>query len=190
KLKWIYKVKTDEFGEVLKNKARLVAQGFRQEEGIDFKESFAPVARIKAIRIFIANTANKNMMIYQMDMSMMGQMSFFVGLQIFQSPRGTFINQSNYAHEIIKKYGMLSTDSVGTPMVDKSKLGKDLQGKPVDPTYYREMISSLMYLTAKRHDLIFAVCMCARYQAHPTENHLHAVKRIFRYLKGTIDMGL
>ncbi|GKA78845.1 hypothetical protein Tco_0785382 [Tanacetum coccineum] len=73
-------------------------------------------------------------------------------------------------------------------MLDKSKLDKDLQGKPVDPTHYRGMICSLMYLTSSRPDLVFAVCMCARYQANPTEKHLHVVKRIFRYLKGTIDM--
>ncbi|GJS12067.1 retrovirus-related pol polyprotein from transposon TNT 1-94 [Tanacetum coccineum] len=252
KLKWIYKVKT-EFGWVLKNKAKLVAQGFRQKEGINFKESFKPVARIEAIRIFIANVAHKNMTIFQMDvkttflngelkedvyvsqpegffdqdnpshvyklkkalyglkqaphawydmlssflisqefskgavdptfftqqagndlllvqiyvediifastniamcnefanqmttkfkMSMMGQMSFFLGLQISQSPRGIFINQSKYASEIVKKYGMLTSDSVDTPMVK------------------------------------------------PIEKHLNAVKRIFRYLKRTINMGL
>ncbi|GKB78790.1 retrovirus-related pol polyprotein from transposon TNT 1-94, partial [Tanacetum coccineum] len=238
-------VKTDEFGEVLKNKARLVAQGFRQEEGNDFEESFAPVARIEAIRIFVANAANKNMMIYQMDvktvflngavdpilftrkvghdlllvkiyvddiifastntamcdefanimtnklkMSMMGKISFFLGLQNSQSPRGIFINQSKYAYEIIKKYGMLTSKSVDTPMVEKNKLDADLQGKPVDATYYRGMIGSLMYLTSNRPDLIHAVCLCARYQAKPTEKHLHAVKKIFRYLKGTIHMGL
>ncbi|GKC25708.1 uncharacterized mitochondrial protein-like protein [Tanacetum coccineum] len=126
----------------------------------------------------------------RLQMSTMGQMSFFLGLQISQSPRGIFINQSNYANEIIKKYAMLSTDTVDTPMVDKIKLDKDLQGKPVDPTHYRRVIGSLMYLTASRPDLVFAVCMCARYQAKPIEKHFHAVKRIFRYLKGTIDMGL
>ncbi|GJT67689.1 retrovirus-related pol polyprotein from transposon TNT 1-94 [Tanacetum coccineum] len=247
KLKWIFKVKKDEFGGVLKNKARLVAKRYRQEEGIDFEESFAPVARIEAIRIFIANDANNNMTIYHMDvkikflngelreevyvtklegfvdqdnqthvyklkkalyglkqaqctwydmlssflltqqfskgavdptlftrkagndillvqiyvndiifastnpsmcdkfanimsskfrMSMMGKMSFFLGLQNSQSPRGIFINESKYAQEIINKYGMLSSDPVGTPMVDKSKLDEDLQGKPVDPIHY------------------------------------------------------
>ncbi|GJV59095.1 retrovirus-related pol polyprotein from transposon TNT 1-94 [Tanacetum coccineum] len=253
KLKWIYKVKTDKFSWVLKNKARLVAQGFRQEEGIDFEESFSSVARIEAICIFVANADNKNMTIFQMDvktaflngelkeevyvsqpegfieqdnpshvyklkkalyglkqaprawydmlssflisqhfskgvvdltlftrkagndlllvqiyvdiiifastntamcnefanlmttkfkMSMIGQMSFFLGLQISQSPRGIFLNQSKYASEIIKKYGMLTSDSVDTPM------------------------------------------------AKPTEKHLNAVKQIFRYLKGSINMGL
>ncbi|GJR63053.1 retrovirus-related pol polyprotein from transposon TNT 1-94 [Tanacetum coccineum] len=111
-------------------------------------------------------------------MSMMGQMTFFLGLQISQSPRGIFINQSNYALEIIKKYGMLSSDPVDTPIVDKSNLDKDLQGNPVYPTHYRGMIGSLMYLTTSRPDLVFAVCMCAWYQAKPTKNHLHAVKRI------------
>ncbi|GJW39937.1 retrovirus-related pol polyprotein from transposon TNT 1-94 [Tanacetum coccineum] len=225
KLKWIYKVKTDEFGRVLKNKARLVAQGFRQEEGIDFEESFAPVARIEAIRIFVANAANKNMTIFQMDvktaflngelkeevyvsqpegfvdqdnpshvyklkkamyslkqaprhdlllvqiyvdditntsmcnefanlmttkfkMSMMGQMSFFLGLQISQSSRGIFLNQSKYASEIIKKYGLLTSDIVDTPMVEKNKLDEDLYRTPVDATLYRGMFGSLMYLTS------------------------------------------
>ncbi|GKC07992.1 retrovirus-related pol polyprotein from transposon TNT 1-94 [Tanacetum coccineum] len=177
--------------ERLQNKARLVAQGFRQEEGINFKESFAPVARIEAIRIFIANVANKNMTIFQMDvkmaflngelkeevqiyvddiifastniamfnefanlmttkfkMSMMGQLSFFLGLQISQSPRGIFLNQSKYAFEIIKKYGLLTSNSVDTPMVEKNKLDKDLQGTLVDVTLYRGMIGSLMYLTS------------------------------------------
>ncbi|GJR76578.1 retrovirus-related pol polyprotein from transposon TNT 1-94 [Tanacetum coccineum] len=292
-------VKTDEFGGVLKNKARLVAQGFRQEEGIDFEESFAPIARIETIRIFIANTTNKNMTIFQMDvktaflngelkeevyisqpegfvdqdnpshvyklkkalyslkqaprawydmlssfllsqhlskgavdltlftwkaghdlllvqiyvddiifastntamcnkfanmmitkfkMLMMGHMSFFLGLQISQSPRGMFLNQSKYASEIIKKYGLLTSDYVDTPMMEKNKLDKDLPGTPVDATLYHGMIGSLIYLTSNKPGLIYAVCLCAWYQAKPTENHLNAVKRIFRYLKGTVNM--
>ncbi|GJS89286.1 putative ribonuclease H-like domain-containing protein [Tanacetum coccineum] len=311
-LKWIYKVKLDEYGDVLKNKARLVAKGYRQEEGIDFEESFAPVARIEAIRIFIANAATKNMIIYQMDvktaflngdlqeevfvsqpegfedqdnpthvyrlkkalyglkqaptkalyrlkhaprawydtlskfllannffkgavdptlftrksgkhillvqiyvddiifastdhnacntfskemsskfqMLMMGQMSFFLRLQVSQSPGGIFINQAKYALETLKKYGMDLSDPVDTPMVDRLKLDEDLMGIPVDQTRFRGMVGSLMYLTASRPDLVFAVCMCARYQAKPTKKHLEAIKRIFRYLKGTINMGL
>ncbi|GJZ46068.1 retrovirus-related pol polyprotein from transposon TNT 1-94 [Tanacetum coccineum] len=253
KLKWIYKVKKDELAGILKNKARLVSKGYRQEEGIDFEESFAPVARIEAIRIFIANVANKNMTIYQMDVKtafLNGELRevvyvsqpkgfldqdkpnhvyrlkkalygfkqaphvvmidvpvvyyhknspkvqsiqhFSPGKQAATSycPRGIFINQSNYALDIIKKYGMLSSNPVDTPMVEKSKLDEDLQGKPFDHIHYRGIIGSLMYLTSSRPDLIFVVCMCARYQAKPTEKHLHAVKRIFRYLKGTIDKGL
>ncbi|GJR74285.1 retrovirus-related pol polyprotein from transposon TNT 1-94 [Tanacetum coccineum] len=123
-------------------------------------------------------------------MSMMGKISFFLGLQISQSPRGIFINQSKYALESLKKYGFESCDPVDTPMVEKSKLDEDKEGKAVDPSHYRGMIGTLLYLTASRPDLQFAICMCARYQARPTEKHLNAVKRIFRYLKGTIHRGL
>ncbi|GJV78674.1 retrovirus-related pol polyprotein from transposon TNT 1-94 [Tanacetum coccineum] len=123
-------------------------------------------------------------------MSMMGKISFFLGLQIFQNPRGIFINQSKYALESLKKYGFDFCDPVDTPMVEKSKLDEDKEGKAVDPSHYRGMIGTLLYLTASRPDLQFAICMCARYQARPTEKHLHAVKRIFRYLKGTVNRGL
>nr|GEV41948.1 retrovirus-related Pol polyprotein from transposon TNT 1-94 [Tanacetum cinerariifolium] len=243
KLKWIFKIKKDECGGVLKNKARLVAKGYRQDERIDFEESFAPVTRIEAIRIIIANAATKNMTIYQMSVKMaflngelrevvyVSQPKGFVDpdkpnhvymlkkalyglkqaprarydilsnfllsqkfskgavdptlftrkagrdiLLISQSLRGIFINHSNYALEIIKKYGMLSSNLVDAPMVAKIKLDKDLQGKSVDPTHYRGMIGSLMYLTPNRLDLVFAVCMCARYQEKPIEKHLHAIQ--------------
>ncbi|GJV41318.1 retrovirus-related pol polyprotein from transposon TNT 1-94 [Tanacetum coccineum] len=108
-------------------------------------------------------------------MAMMGKLSFFLGLQISQSSRGIFLNQSKYALESIKKYGMETCEPSYTLMVEKSKLDEDSQGKVVDPTRYRGMISTLMYLTASRPDLVFAVCICARYQAKPTEKHLHAL---------------
>ncbi|GJW92585.1 retrovirus-related pol polyprotein from transposon TNT 1-94 [Tanacetum coccineum] len=127
---------------------------------------------------------------YNMLSSFLISQHFSKGLQISQSPKGIFINQSKYASEIVKKYGMLTSDSVDTPTVEKSNLDEDLQGKPVDATLYRGMIGSLMYLTSSRPDLIYVVCLCARYQAKPTEKHLNVVKRIFRYLKGTINMGL
>ncbi|GKF34851.1 retrovirus-related pol polyprotein from transposon TNT 1-94 [Tanacetum coccineum] len=92
--------------------------------------------------------------------------------------------QSKYAFESLKKYGFDTCDPVDTPMVEKSKLDEDKEGKAVDPSHYRGMIGTLLYLTASRHDLQFAICMCARYQAR------HAVKRIFRYLRGTINRGL
>nr|GEY40936.1 copia protein [Tanacetum cinerariifolium] len=123
-------------------------------------------------------------------MSMMGKISFFLGLQISQSLRGIFINQSKYALESLKKYGFKSCDPVDTPMVEKSKLVEDKEGNVVDPSHYRGMIGTLLYLTASRPDLQFAICMCAQYQARPTEKHLHAVKRIFRYLRGTVNWGL
>ncbi|GJS83304.1 copia protein [Tanacetum coccineum] len=123
-LKWIYKVKLDEYGDVMKNKARLVAKGYRQEKGIDFKESFAPVARIEALKIFIANAASKNMVIYQMDV----KNKFLNGLQVSQSLKGIFINQSKYALEILIKYGMDTSEPVDTPMVVRSKLDEDPLG--------------------------------------------------------------
>nr|GEZ87793.1 hypothetical protein [Tanacetum cinerariifolium] len=272
-LKWIYKVKLDELGGILKNKARLVACGYRQEEGIDFEESFAPVARLDAIRIFLAFAAHMNMIVYQMEvktaflngflheevyvsqpdgfmdkenpnhvyklkkalywlkqapralydllskfllshefskgtvdltlfirrqskdillvqiyvddiifasstpelcdqfskimcskfkMSMMGKKKI-LGLQISQNPRGIFLNHLKYALESLKKYGIESSDPVDTPIVEKSKLDEDTQGKSVDLIYYRGMVGTLMYLTASRPDLTFVVCMCARY---------------------------
>nr|GEY07596.1 retrotransposon protein, putative, unclassified [Tanacetum cinerariifolium] len=102
---------------------------------------------------------------------MMGNISFFLGLQISQSPRGIFINQSKYALESLKKYGFESCDPVDTLMVDTSKLDEDRKGKAVDPSHYRGMIGTLLYLTASRPDLQFAICMCARYQARPTKKH-------------------
>ncbi|GJV55716.1 retrovirus-related pol polyprotein from transposon TNT 1-94 [Tanacetum coccineum] len=131
-----------------------------------------------------------NQMTTKFKMSMMGQMSFILGLQISQSPRGIFINQSKYASEIIKKYGLNSTDFVDTPMIENKKLDEDLQGIQVDAILYHGMIGSLMYLTTSRPDLNYVVCLCARYQAKPTKNHLQAVKRIFQYLNGTINIGL
>ncbi|GJX42753.1 retrovirus-related pol polyprotein from transposon TNT 1-94 [Tanacetum coccineum] len=212
-------VKTDESGGVLKNKARLVAQGFRQEEGIDFEESFVLVARIEAIRIFVENVAHKNMTIYQMDvktdflngvlkedvyvsqpegfvdqdnpshvyklkkdlyglkqapLAWYDMLSSFLNSQQFSKgavdptlftwhagndillvqiyvddiifastnttiPRGIFINQSKYASEMVKKYGLHSTDSVDTPMIENKKIDEDLQGKQVDATLYHEL---------------------------------------------------
>nr|GEW14465.1 hypothetical protein [Tanacetum cinerariifolium] len=123
-------------------------------------------------------------------MSMMGQMSFFLGLQVSQSLGGILINQSKFALEIFKKFGMDSCDSVDTPMVDRLKLDEDPLGIPVDQTCFRSMVGSLMYLTASRPDLVFAICMCARYQASHTKNHLETLKWVFRYLKGTINWGL
>ncbi|GJU12628.1 retrovirus-related pol polyprotein from transposon TNT 1-94 [Tanacetum coccineum] len=261
--KWIFKVKFNEYVGVLKNKARLVAKGYRLEEGIDFEESFAPVARIEAIKIFLAYAAHKNMVVFHMDvktaflngilkeevlkqaprawynllskflpsqkfvkgvvdptlftrkegndlilvqiyvddiifastnpifcdklaklmskcfkMSMMRQISFFLGLQISQSPRDIFINQSKYAFEMLKEYDLDQCDVVDIPMVEQSELDEDPNRTPVDPTRYRGMVRSLMYLIASRPDLMFAICMCARYQAKPAKKHLTMVAKI------------
>nr|GEV99840.1 hypothetical protein [Tanacetum cinerariifolium] len=167
-LKWIYKVKLNEYGDVLKNKAQLVAKVYRQEEGIDFEESFAPVVHIEAIRIFIANTASKNITIYQLDV------------------KTSFLNGELKE----KKFGMDSCNPVDTPMVDQLKLDEYPLGIPVNQTRFRSMVGSQMYLTASRPDLVFDVCMCARYHDLPTKKHLEALKRVFRYLRVTINWGL
>nr|GEW21489.1 retrovirus-related Pol polyprotein from transposon TNT 1-94 [Tanacetum cinerariifolium] len=196
-LKWIYKVKLDELGGILKNKARLVARGYRQEEGINFEESFALVAlyglkqaphawydMLSSFLIsqdFSKGSVDPTLFIRRNDNDL---------LLISQSPRGIFINQSKYALESLKKYIFESCDPVDTPMVEKSKLDEDKEGKAVDPLHYRGMIGTLLYLTASRPDLQFAICMCAQYQARPTEKHIHAVKRIFQYLRRTVNRGL
>nr|GEV54261.1 integrase, catalytic region, zinc finger, CCHC-type, peptidase aspartic, catalytic [Tanacetum cinerariifolium] len=143
-LKWIYKVKLDEYDDVLKNKARLVVKGYRQEEGIEFEESFPLVARIKAIRIFIANAASKNMTIYQMDV------------------KTAFLNGELKEEVYAPRAWMDSCDPVDTPMMDRLKLDEDLLGIPVDQTRFHSMVGSLMYLITNRPDLVFAICMCAR----------------------------
>nr|GEW51418.1 copia protein [Tanacetum cinerariifolium] len=122
-------------------------------------------------------------------MSMMGELKFFLGIQIYQPPHGIFINQTKYAQEIPIKHGMTSCDSIGTPMATK-QLDADLSGTPIDQTKYRSRVGAFMYLTASRPDIMHATCYCARYQAKPTEKHLTAIKRIFRYLKDTIHIGL
>nr|GEY72788.1 hypothetical protein [Tanacetum cinerariifolium] len=246
-LKRLFKNKHDEEQTVIQIKFRLVVRGYCQEEGIDFEESFASVARMEAIRIFLAYAAYKSISVFQMDMktaflhgllkedvyvcqpegfidadhpshvynlkkalyglkqaprawrfdndilvvqvyvddiifgsthtrytqlfsdlmksrfkmSMMGEMMFFLGLQVNQSPCGIFINQSIYMLEILKKYGMESFDPVGTLMEIKDKLDLDQNGTPVDATKYHSMIGALMYLTSSRPDIIHATCLCA-----------------------------
>ncbi|KAJ9541699.1 hypothetical protein OSB04_028205 [Centaurea solstitialis] len=299
--KWLFKNKKDEHGTIVRNKARLVAKGYRQQEGIDYDQTFAPVARLEAIRMFLAYAAYKDFTVFQMDvktaflyghlkeevyvtqpegfvdpdhpdyvyildkalyglkqaprawyeelstyllskgfkkgsvdstlfimkegdhivviqvyvddiifgstskdlckkfetimtqefkMSMMGEINFFLGLQVKQFTDGIFINQSKYIFYLLKKYDMSSCNSIGTPMATGNKIGPDHEGKDVDLRTYRGMVGSLMYLTASRPDIMFATCVCARYQAKPKESHLAAVKRIFRYLKGTPYYGL
>ncbi|KAI3696663.1 hypothetical protein L6452_29123 [Arctium lappa] len=123
-------------------------------------------------------------------MSMMGQMNFFLGLQVKQLQTGIFINQSKYISDILRKYQMEQSSSMKTPMSTTLKLHSDPDGKDVNATIYRGMIGSLMYLTASRPDIMFSTFLCARFQSKPKESHLAAVKRIFRYLKGTADLGL
>ena len=299
--KWVFRNKLNEDGKVVRNKARLVAQGYNQQEGIDYDETFAPVARLEAIRILLAFAAHKNLKLFQMDvksaflngflneevyvhqppgfinekkpnhvfklkkalyglkqaprawyerlssfliengfsrgkvdttlfrklqkdnllivqiyvddiifgatkiklceefaslmqsefeMSMMGELRFFLGLQIKQLKDGIFIYQEKYTKDLLKKYRMDEAKPMATPMHPSITLEKDEKGKDVLEKEYRGMIGSLLYLTASRPDIVFSVGLCARFQSAPKESHLMAVKRILRYLVGTPSLGL
>nr|GEY86661.1 retrovirus-related Pol polyprotein from transposon TNT 1-94 [Tanacetum cinerariifolium] len=227
----------DEDQTMIRNKARLIAKGYAQEEGTDFEESFAPVARLDAVRIFIAYAAHKSFLIFQMDVKTaflngpqkeevyVAQPDGFVDLDhtekvyrlrkslygLKQAPRAWYdellkfliskgftkadfslflgLNCSIFCQFRFKRNGSKG-QSIGTPMATKPKLDADLSGNPVDQTDYRSKIGSLMYLTSSRPDIVQALCFYARYQSRPTEKHLKEVKRIFRYLKGTVHMGL
>nr|GFA08323.1 hypothetical protein [Tanacetum cinerariifolium] len=235
--KWVLKNKKDERGIVIRNKARLVAQGHIQEEGIDYDEVFAPVARIEAIRLFLAYASFMGFTdpeyparVYKVEKAMhrlhqaprawYGTLLKYLLSNDFQGgtidqtlfirrQRGDFIHIQVYVDDIIfgssnpqvcrefkalmhEKFQMSAMDvrSSNTPMDKENPWGKDGTGKDVDLHLYRSIIGSLMYLTSSRPDIMFAVCACARHQVTPKECHLHAVKRIFRYLKGHPKLGL
>ena len=126
----------------------------------------------------------------EFEMSMMGKLNFFLGLQIKQLKEGTFINQAKYVKYLFKKYNLEEVKTKSTPMGSSIKLDMDEKGKLVDQTKYKGMIGSLLYLMTSRPDIMYNVCLCARFQAWPKESHLNVVKIIFRYLKGTIEIGL
>ena len=299
--KWVFKNKLDEDGKIIRNKARLVAKGYSQEEGIDFDETYAPVARLEAIRLMLAYACYKDFKVFQMDvksaflngfikeevyveqppgfedhiksdyvfklnkalyglkqaprawyerlsmfliskgfnrgkvdttlflktidndilvvqiyvddiifgstkellcqefaenmqaefeMSMMGELTFFLGLQIKQTKEGIFIHQGKYTKQILKKFGYDGCKKAATPMSTSTRLDSDSNGQKVNEKLYRSLIGSLLYLTASRPDILFSVCLCARFQSAPTETHLLAVKRIFKYLINTSNLGI
>ncbi|KAL2347419.1 hypothetical protein Fmac_001419 [Flemingia macrophylla] len=126
----------------------------------------------------------------EFDMSMMGELSFFLGLQVKQLKEGTFLHQTNYTKELLKKYDMAGCKVSNIPMSTNCYLDNDVSGQEVDQTKFRGIIGSLLYLTASRPDIMFSVYSCARYQAAPKESHMTVVKKILKYLKGTINCGL
>ncbi|GJX73230.1 putative ribonuclease H-like domain-containing protein [Tanacetum coccineum] len=278
--KWVFRNKRDERSIVVKNKARLVAQGHRQEEGIDYDEVFAPVARIEAIRLFLAFASYMGFLVYQMDVksaflygtikeevyvhqppgfvdpahpnkvykvvkalyglhqaprawyetlsSFLLENGFRRGtidktlfikknksdimlVQVYvddiifgstkksmctefeevkQQPDGIFISQDKYVADILKKFNFFSIKTATTPIESNKPLVKDEDGVEVDVHEYRSMIGSLIYLTASKPYIMFAVYACARFQVTPKASHLHVVKRIFRYLKHQPKLGL
>ncbi|GJZ72984.1 putative ribonuclease H-like domain-containing protein [Tanacetum coccineum] len=230
---------------MIENKARLVAQGYTQEEGIDYDDVFVPVARIEAIRLFLAYASFKDFVVYQMDVKSdflyekalyglhQAPKAWYETLSTYLLDNGfhrgkidktLFIRRDKgdillvqvYVDDIIfgstkkslctefekmmnKKFQtssmgkltfFLGLQTASTPMETQNLLLKDEDGEEVDVHLYRSMIGSLMYLTSSRPDIMFTVCACARYQVNPKVSHLHAVKRILRYLKGQPKLGL
>ncbi|GKE87456.1 retrovirus-related pol polyprotein from transposon TNT 1-94 [Tanacetum coccineum] len=129
-------------------------------------------------------------MYHEFEISMMGELNFFLGLQINQMEDGIFFIQSKYIKEMFKKFGLKDSEPMKTPISFDTKLTKDKECESVDNTKYQGMIGSLLYLTASRPDIMFSVCLCARFQEDPKTSHLEAVKRIFRYIKGTTHLRL
>ncbi|KAL0319934.1 UNVERIFIED_CONTAM: Retrovirus-related Pol polyprotein from transposon TNT 1-94 [Sesamum radiatum] len=300
-VKWIYKTKLNADGSIQKHKARLVAKGYSQLPGIDYTETFAPVARLDTIRALVAIAANKNGKIYQMDvksaflngyideeiyveqpqgfiakgyeekvlrlkkalyglkqaprawysridnyfmdrgfrrslseptlyvkrqgndtlivslyvddliytgnnekmihdfkedmmktfeMSDLGLMHFFLGIEINQEKEGIFICQKKYTETLLKKFKMESCKTVTTPLVTGEKYKKEDGSEKVDGSIYRSLIGSLLYLTATRPDIMFATSLLSRFMQSPSQVHYGAAKRILRYLQGTKDFGI
>ncbi|GJS23506.1 ribonuclease H-like domain-containing protein [Tanacetum coccineum] len=192
--KWVYRNKKDERGVVVRNKARLVAQGHRQEEGIDYDEVFAPVARLEAIRIFLAFASYMGFVVYQMDV----KSAFLYGkideeVYVSQPPGFQDPKYPKKVYKVVKAlYGLhqaprLISDEFNGRSSTFFLEYSQTEGKMY---LYESMIGSLMYLTASRPDIMFAVCACSRFQVTPKTSHLSAVKRIFRYLKGKPKLGL
>ncbi|GJW60119.1 putative ribonuclease H-like domain-containing protein [Tanacetum coccineum] len=133
---------------------------------------------------------HQKLMHEKFQMSSMGELTFFLGLQVQQKKDGIFISQDKYVGEILKKFRFTKVKTTSTPIETQKPLLKDKDGEEVDVHMYRSMIGSLMYLTSSRLNIMFVVCVCARYQVNPKVSHLYAMKRIFRYLKGQPKLGL
>ncbi|GKC49136.1 putative ribonuclease H-like domain-containing protein, partial [Tanacetum coccineum] len=242
--KWILKNKRDARGIVVRNKARLVAQGHRQEENINYDEVFAPVAKIETIRLFLAFASYMGFMdphfpkhVYKVvkalyglhqaprawdiilvqvyvddiifgstkktwcdefevlmkgefETSVMGELPFFLGLQVKQKPDGIFISQDKYVQDMLKKFDIESMRTATTPYEALKPKSKDEPDDAVNVHLYRSMIGSLMYLTASRPNIMFVVSACSRHQVTPLTSHLNVVKKIFKYLKGQPKLGV
>ncbi|KAM7502462.1 hypothetical protein LguiB_001366 [Lonicera macranthoides] len=306
-VKWVFKTKLNEAGEVDKCKARLVAKGYTQQQGVDYNEVFAPVARWDTIRMVLALAAQKSWIVYQLDvksaflhgelskdvyvdqplgyirrgeeekvyklkkalyglkqaprawysrieayfvkegfercqhehtlfvkkeggtkgggikilivslyvddliftgnntymieglktsmmnefeMTDLGRMKYFLGVEVIQKSEGIYLSQRKYARELLERFGLQNGNPVKNPIVPGCKLSKEGEGVTVDATAYKQLIGSLLYITATRPDLMYVVCLLSRFMANPTVLHMQAAKRVLRYLKGTINLGV
>ncbi|GJS68609.1 putative ribonuclease H-like domain-containing protein [Tanacetum coccineum] len=222
--KWVYRNKKDERGIVVRNKARLVTQGYTQEEDIDYDEMDVKSAFLygtieeevyvcqplgfedlqfpdKVYKVYIDDiifgstkkslcVKFEKMMHKRFQMSSMGELTFFLGLQVMQKDDRIFISQDKYMAGILKKFDFVTVKTTSTSIETNKALLKDEEAEDVDVHLYRLMIRSLMYLTASRLEIMFAVCACTRFQVTLKVSHLHAMKRIFRHLKGQPKLGL
>jgi hypothetical protein len=179
----------------------LIANGFKvgKADPTLFTKTIANdlfVCQIYVDDIIFGSTNKSNceefsrIMVQKSEMSMMGELKYFLGFQVKQLQEGTFISQTKYIQDILAKFGMKDAKPIKTPMGTIGHLGLDTGGKSVDQKVYRSMIGSLLYLCASQPDIMLSVCMCARFQADPKEVHLRAVKRILRYLVYTPKFGL
>jgi hypothetical protein len=132
----------------------------------------------------------EKMMANEFEMSMIEELSYFLGLQIKQLKNGTFVSQGKYIKDMLKKFGMIDSKGISTPMGTNGNLDSDASDNMVDQKLYRSMIESLLYVIASRPNVMFSVCMCARFEVSPRESHFKAIKRILRYLKHTQNVGL
>ncbi|GJZ22207.1 ribonuclease H-like domain-containing protein [Tanacetum coccineum] len=199
--KWVYRNKKDERGIVIKNKARLVAQGYTQEEGTDYDKMDVKSAFLYGKieeEVYVCQLPGFEDpdfpdRVYKVEKALYGlhqALRACTGLQVKQKEDGIFIRQDKYVTEILKKFGFSDVKTANTHMETHKPLLKDADGEDVDEHMYRSMIGSLMYLTSSRPDIMFDVCVCSRFQVNPNVLHLHAVKRIFRYIKGHPKLGL
>ncbi|GJT70817.1 putative ribonuclease H-like domain-containing protein [Tanacetum coccineum] len=208
--------RVDERGTINQDKASLVAQGWMSKSAFcmathrrgicqiassGFEDPAHPQQGLQSLsRHFMACISPKSspsmvkdfeeLMQKEFKMSSMGELTFFLGLQVKQTTAGIFLSQDKYVKDILNKFDFRTIKPASTPIEAHKSLGKDEEGEDVDVHLYRSMIGCLMYLTASRPDIMFAVCLCARFQVTPKVSHMHAVKRIFRYLKHQPKLGL
>ncbi|XP_075106979.1 uncharacterized protein LOC142179972 [Nicotiana tabacum] len=173
--RWVFRSKLDEFGNTTRNKDRLVVQGYNQEEGIDYDETFAPVARIEAIRILIVFASHMELKLFQIDV----KSAFLNGLQVKQTSKGMIISQQKYIKELLKRFEMESSRTFDTPIATATRLDMDEPNSPVNETMYIGIIGSLLYLTSSKPNIVFSVVNThGNYRVNKQSIILHLGKRM------------